>query len=89
MNPAPVDPIQLRAPRLTDKLLTEDLPEAIETLLGELEYLDGAIKHATTTHPALLERFKTKKLRLERAIAYLRGKIDTERTRRTTGDHHD
>lgn len=77
--------IDLRAPRLTDRLLTEDLPCVIEAVEDELEYLTGAIS-ANASHPQLLERFKTKQARLQRGRDWLRGKVAAELNRRAAGE---
>lgn len=63
------------APKPHDTLMTEDLPEAIRAVSDEIEYLTGMVM-ADTTHRRLKEQFEARRQRLERARAYLLGRID-------------
>lgn len=69
-----------RAPRLTDKVLTEDLPELIREADSSIEYLTDALAKTgmgalTGTLRATLD---TKRSRLVRARAWLAGKVAAE-----------
>ena len=77
----------VRAPRLTDKVLTEDLPELVTVAGDEIEYLADALARedgARITSPALRERFDSRLQRLRRAHEWLLRKITAERAHRGT-----
>lgn len=74
-----------RAPRLTDKLLTEDLPELVKVAEGEIEYLTSSLAAtgAGEVKGDLRRHFEAKRARLVRSRDWLAGKIAAETHHRT------
>jgi hypothetical protein len=79
----------VRAPRLTDKLLAEDLPVLLEVADAEIEYLSSRLADAGvgTVHESLQKRFRTRRDSLQRARVWLAGKLVAVATRRTDASH--
>jgi hypothetical protein len=75
----------VRAPRLTDKLLTEDLPVLLAVADHELEYLQSRLTDAGVgaLHDSLRLLFKTKAERLRRSRDWLAGKLAAEAAHRS------
>lgn len=72
------------APRLTDKLLSKDLPELVRVAVDEIAYLDSRI-NATGTNAVnarLVDGFKARRESLQRSHHWLVGKIAAETGRR-------
>ncbi len=70
----------LRAPRLTNNRL-DDLTVAIEILDDNIEYLADSLK-SNGLNPKLHQRHTEKKAALERARAWIAGKVEAERVQR-------
>jgi hypothetical protein len=82
---------QPRAPRLTDKLLQEDLPVLLSVADGEIEHLTSALER---TGPSALtgdlrRHFEAKRERLVRSRAWLAGKVAAETHHRTEESAHE
>lgn len=76
-----------RAPRLTEKVLTEDLPELIAVAGGEIAYLVDALDRddgGRITSAELRARLDTRLQRLRRAHEWLQRKIAAELAHRGT-----
>jgi len=76
-----------RSPRLTTKLLTEDLPEAIRELDDGVAYLASRLQDdgVGKLSEKLRERFQTRLERLQRSRAWLAGKVAAETSHRGPG----
>ena len=75
----------VRAPRLTEKVLTEDLPELLILANAEIEYLNDALAREDGGRIAsadLRNRFTQRASRLQRARAWVQGKVDAEVAKR-------
>lgn len=83
-------PAPARAPRLTDKLLQEDLPVLLHVADGEIEYLTSALDRKGTAELTgdLRRHFETKRERLIRSRTYLAGKVAAETHHRTEEPTH-
>lgn len=70
----------VRAPRLTDKVLTEDLPELIREADDSIAYLTDALGKTGMAElkGPLRATLDTKRLRLIRARDWLAGKVAAE-----------
>jgi hypothetical protein len=70
----------VRAPRLTDKLLTEDLPCLLKCAEEEIDYLASRLKDEGHFAMAdcLRPRFEQKLASLRRSHTWLQGKIAAE-----------
>lgn len=78
----------IRAPRLTEKVLLEDLPELVTVAEGEIDYLADALGRedgGRVTSPGLRARLDTRLQRLRRAHEWLQRKIAAETAHRGTG----
>lgn len=71
----------MNAPRLTEKVLTEDLPEALAVIDDNIAYLASSIE-TDTGHPMLVTKWREKKAKLERARRWIAGKIEAETAKR-------
>lgn len=71
----------MNSPRLTDKVLTEDLPEVLRVIDDNLEYLKSSIS-SDASHPSLVATWKEKVAKLERGRKWLAGKMEAEGVRR-------
>lgn len=75
----------IRAPRLTEKVLTEDLPELLILANAEIEYIADALAREDGGRIAsadLRNRFTQRLSRLQRSRDWVQGKVDAELAQR-------
>ena len=79
-----------RRPRLTERLLGEDLPRALTALDDQIEYIDAAVAAPLPANPhrslsELRQRMTDQRASLARAREWLAGTIEAVTQQRTEG----
>lgn len=75
----------IRAPRLTDKLLSEDLPHLVTCADDQIEYLNSRLADTGVgqLHERLAQDFRRKRDSLQRSREWLARKIAAETNHRS------